>query len=403
MSSIAGQAVLKRFILSYLDELRTCVGQFPTEHWDAFPNFFYKPYTVRAQICSNGVAILFRRPAGKQSVIVENSKKQCEEAFLPYLPYPPYYAVFGWTNATRVKHIENRIINWDWSRDPAKGKKFQRPGEDFRRMSVMHLKGSNEVQMIDCHLSGVSDEGRLRRFIPFLWMLTEDCVELTEEKARGYAREDFQDRLNLILFVRDPRELSESIKRLITEMLWGLKRRFSELVSRTDVEEQEIQDFLEDHRFIIDPSALRVWAKQALGKHDEADFILGYEDSIRVVEIKRPFDEVFVNRMRLSSVTKQALSELRRYQGWLLSNESVAIGRYGSEVLRRGWAIIGRATEMSKEELEVMQSWNLSNNAFELKTYDDLLGNFDYRIRQLGNQSPASETAGVPVPERKQA
>jgi hypothetical protein len=131
-------AALEMFIKTYTEELRTLIGQIPKEHWIIFPDFFYLPYIIRARKCPNGVAILFKRPANRESITVRSSKKRAEEVFLPYLPPPAYFAVFAWTNATRVWHLNNNLINWDWSIDPVKGKKFQNVGEDFHRMSVMH-------------------------------------------------------------------------------------------------------------------------------------------------------------------------------------------------------------------------------------------------------------------------
>lgn len=296
---------------------------------------------------------------------------------------PPYFAVFAWTNARRFWHLDNSIVNFDFSKDPAKGKRFQGPGEDFRRMSVMHLEKSNEIQMMYCRVSGVNDRGRVRRLIRFLWMITEDCVELTEQKAKWYARKDFSRVLNHILFVWSPTKLSETAKKFLTEMLNDLKIRFQALISRTDVDEQEIQDFLEDHRFIIDPNAKQVWSKENLGEGNQADFILGYADSIRVVEIKRPFDRIFDRNLQFSAKTREALSELSRYQQWIELNESMAKGCYGSEVLRKSWGIIGRSLEMSQRELESLASWNSTSKEVELKSFDDLLKNFDLRVKQI--------------------
>ena len=234
-----------------------------------------------------------------------------------------------------------------------------------------------------CRVSGVNDRGRVRRLIRFLWMMTEDCVELTEEKARWYAHEDFSRYLNHILFAWRPVQLSARAKKFLIEMLNDLKNRFQELISRTDVDEQEIQDFLEDHKLIIDQNARRVLPKENLGEGSQADFILIYADGIRVVEIKKPFDRIFDRKLRFSATTRVALSELSRYQEWLKSNESVAKGSYGSEVLKKGWGIIGRAIEISEKELESLASWNSTSDAIGIKTFDDLLNNFHLRIKQI--------------------
>ncbi|MCJ7633375.1 DUF4263 domain-containing protein [Candidatus Bathyarchaeota archaeon] len=373
---------LAKFIALYLDEIENCIGQIPSKYWAIFPDFFHHPYIIRAGKCSNGVAISFKRPAPRYSINVESSRKRAEEIFLPYLP-PPCFAVFAWTNARRVWHLGNSIANFDWSREPAKGTKFQGPGEDFRRMSVMHLKGSNEVQMMYCSISGVDDRGRVKRIIRFLWMMTEDCVELTEEKAKWYGRQDFSRYLNHILFAWNPVKLSETAKIFLTKMLESLKTRFCELISRTDVDEQELQDFFEDHKLAIDLDARQVWSKQNLGKGNQADFILDYGDSIRLVEIKRPFDRIFDGKMKLSATTCKALSELSRYQKWVVSKKSVAKERYGSGILRKSWCILGRADHMSQEELKRLAAWNLKSSGIEIRTFDYLLKNFDSRIDQL--------------------
>lgn len=374
---------IENFIKAYLDEWKICIGQFPRRYWTIFPDFFYRPYIIRARKCVNGVAFRFFRPSEKESIKVEFVKKRAEEVFLPYLPHPPYYAVFAWRRARRVKIIGPSIINFDWSQDPEKGKKFQRLGEDFSRRSVMHLEGSNEVQMINCNLSGITDRGRFKDFIRFLWMLTGDCVVLTDYKARWYARSDFSFLLNHILFVWGPITLSKTARSLIIRMLKELKDKFQELIQRTTIDEQEIQDFLEDYRFLIDPRAKQIWSKQSLGERNQADFILGYGNSIRVVEIKRPFDRIFSSGVKFSSKTLEALSELNRYQEWIKSNDSIVKGRFGSGILEKGWGIIGRSIEMSKKELERLTSWNSASREIELKCFDSLLINFDIRIKQL--------------------
>jgi hypothetical protein len=214
---------LRSFVRTYLDELKTLIGQISKEDWRFFPDFFYQPYLIRARTCSNGVAILFRRPASHESITIKHSEKRTEEVFLPYLPSPKYYAVFAWTNATRVWHVGNTLVNFDWSINQTKGKKFQRIGENFRRMSVMHLDRSCEVQMLNCKLSGVNDYGRANILIRFLWMITEDCVELNEEKAKWYARDDFSRYLDYILFALEPNRLPTGAKSFLVAMLEKLQ------------------------------------------------------------------------------------------------------------------------------------------------------------------------------------
>ena len=87
--------------------------------------------------------------------------------------------------------------------------------------------------------------------------------------------------------------------------------------------------------------------------------------------------------MRFSPTTHVALSELTRYQEWLASNGSIIKGRYGYEVLKKGWGIIGRTKEMSEKELENLATWNSTSDDIEIKTFDALLNNFDLRIKQI--------------------
>jgi len=71
---------LKSFIQTYLSEMRNFIGQFPRVYWTIFPDFFYRPYIIRARTCSNGVAILVKRPAPQESINVKNSKKRNKHA-----------------------------------------------------------------------------------------------------------------------------------------------------------------------------------------------------------------------------------------------------------------------------------------------------------------------------------
>lgn len=373
---------IRKFVETYLDEISSCMGQINRNYWILFPDFLYSPYIIRVRKCSNGVAILFKRPAHKTSITVKKSRKRVEEIFLPYLP-PPNHAIFAFTNTSRSKIVQAKMTNWDFSQDPTKGKMFQRYNEDFHRMSVMHLSKSNEVQMLFCPISGVNDFGRVRLFIRFLWMITGDCLDFSEDKARWFARKDFLYYLNQILFVWSPSKLSETAKKFLINMVSDIKNKYQELISRTDVDEQEIQDFLEVHRFILDPNAQQVWFKESLGKKNEADFIIGYGHSIRVVEIKRPYDRIFDNNMQFSATTRKALSEISRYRKWLTSNKLTTKGRYGSVVLRKGWAIIGNAIDMSERELKRLSSWNSTKKIIMLMNFNDLLSNFDNRIKQI--------------------
>jgi len=377
METLAG------FVKTYVDELKTLIGQIPSEDWRFFPDFFYQPYLIRARICSNGVAILFKRPANHESITVKHSEKRAEEVFLPYLPPPKYYAVFAWTNATRVWHVGNNLINWDWAIDPKKGKKFQGIGEDFRRMSVMHLNKSTEVQMLNCRLSGVNDYGRANFLIRFLWMMTEDCVELDEEKAKWYAHDDFSRYLDHILFASEPAKLPTGAKEFLLAMLKKLQKQFEELISRSDADEPEVQDFLENHKSILDLNAKRVLPKQKLGKENQADFILAYDDGIRVVEIKKPFDPEFNEKLQSSSVAVLALSELARYEEWLKLNKLTAQERYHSDVIKKGWAIIGSTKYLNGEKITELDNYNSKSETSTIRVYDELLENFRLRIDQI--------------------
>ena len=214
--------------------------------------------------------------------------------------------------------------------------------------------------------------------------MTENCVELTEKKAKWYAEEDFKRYLEYNLFVYPPIRLSAKQKDILIIMLSVLKNQFEKLISRTDVDEPEVQDFLEDHSLLIDLNAIRILPKQELGRKNEADFILLYEDSIRVVEIKKPHDLIF-EKLIFSSLSKLALYELERYQGWLISNALIAKKRFGSDVLKEGWGIIGRMKDMNDEQMKKLQTYNSQSEKKIIKTYDDLLKNFDLRINQIKN------------------
>ena len=91
-------AALEMFIKTYTEELRTLIGQIPKEHWIIFPDFFYLPYIIRARKCPNGVAILFKRPANRESIAEEvQRKEQRQFSYRICLPLPILRFLLGQT------------------------------------------------------------------------------------------------------------------------------------------------------------------------------------------------------------------------------------------------------------------------------------------------------------------
>jgi hypothetical protein len=155
------------------------------------------------------------------------------------------------------------------------------------------------------------------------------------------------------------------------------------LISRSDVDEPEVQDFLENHKSILDLTAKRVLSKQKLGKENQADFILVYDDGIRVVELKKPFEREFNEKLQSSAVAVTALSELVRYEGWLILNKATALERYHSDIIKKGWAIIGNSKYLNSEKIRDLDNYNSQSKTSTIRVYDELLENFRLRINQI--------------------
>jgi len=104
------------------------------------------------------------------------------------------------------------------------------------------------------------------------------------------AKRDFWSIVSHVVFTRLgdilKRKFASGVADVFLESVKRLRNEYHLLITREGIEEQCLQNFLENHFFIIDPQRSFTKEKRKLGGYC-ADFILKYDDSsLTLVEIQ---------------------------------------------------------------------------------------------------------------------
>lgn len=215
----------------------------------------------------------------------------------------------------------------------------------------------------------------------FLWFLTSPNKKyLSKSKAEKEAEIDFWGYLQSLIFNRlddlRARRVEEETLLLFQKSIERLKEEYLQLISRQDLREQMLQNFLENHYFLLSPKRKAEKMKRNLGPYI-ADFILRHEDTtLTLVEIQLNRDPIIQNNQP-SSGMKEAVGQLENWFEWIDSNEHSTLPKYS------GLIIIGRRESYQKNERSIKNVLSKIGYPVSLLTYDDLADSIDYILSQL--------------------
>jgi len=245
------------------------------------------------------------------------------------------------------------------------------------------------------------------RFNRFWIFGSNDSSLFTVEKARTQAAHEFIPHLiskNVGEILAD-RDAEKKVKIDLTKEVGKVKQEYCSLLSRVNIDEPEMQDFLEKHLFILNPlyldyarKTLTIRPQDQLGER-VVDFLMvrslhieSMEERIDMVEIKKPSSSLF-SPTGASDQLREAISQLVTSFEWLERNpDELKISDRGNVY---GMVIIGRRNELQQyfenkdasldiqkikspfiAELEsFMGKWK---SQIMLLTFDDLLPNIEF-------------------------
>lgn len=215
----------------------------------------------------------------------------------------------------------------------------------------------------------------------FLWFLTSPNEKyLSKNRAEFEAEHDFWGYLQFLVTTRLDDLLVRGVEKetllLFQSSIERLKEKYHQLISRQDLDEQMLQNFLEDHYFLLSPERKAEKEKRKLGPYIP-DFILRYaDDTLTLVEIQLNRDPIIQNNQP-SSGMKEAIEQLKNWFEWIDSNEHSTLPRYS------GLIVIGRRESYRKNERSIKHGLSKIGYPVTLLTYDDLGDSIDHILSRL--------------------
>ncbi len=347
----------KAFISTYLNQLRHNASQIPQSDRGIFPSYWFFPYQViiyRSTL--DDIALLLRRRvSGKQDrMTLRNCSRRIEEAILPNLDY------------------SNRPI-FRLGMDDAHDIIVQGGTYVVGNHPLFTIGMGSEARLMDIRIEA-SVEGYPSE-IEFVWLFTfPNRKNLVKEKAEEGAEYDFWNGLSSTLMKDMENILNKNLGiqtvELYRQHLQKLRGELNRLITRHDLVEQQLQDFLERHFFLLFEDKPIIKKLRDIGNF-LTDFTLELSDGSKLlVELQLNNDPIIVDN-KPSYGFNEAITQVANWIGWVKNNDSQNANKYS------GLIIIGRKREYEKNKKAVDETLSKTGFSVKLRTYDDLIQTID--------------------------
>jgi|GEM_PF-4070698 len=353
----------KQFISDYLSYIRHKSSLLSEKDWGLFPFYWYRPSKITIfTTASNDLAISIDRIVkGKDDKItIRKTQRRIEETHFPNLDYS------NWPMFTFLANAHHILIEGGTL--------------DVGTHPFVILPSGVEVRFLQIRVEA-SVRGYPRERI-FLWFLTSPInrEHLSKNRAESEAELEFWSHLQHLATKRLDdllaRRVEEETLNLLHKSIQRLKEEYLQLISREDLSEPMLQNFLEGHYFLLSPKRKTEKLIRKIGPYIP-DFILEYDDgTLTLVEIQLNRDPIVQNDQP-SSGMREALRQLRDWYEWIDSNQHSTLSRYS------GLIVIGRRENYRKNESEIRKILSTVGYPVSLKTYDDLVDSINYILSKL--------------------
>lgn len=159
-----------------------------------------------------------------------------------------------------------------------------------------------------------------------------------------------------------------------------------ELLLDQELKEEQLQQFLKDHPFLLHPAAEAI-PKKKLGEDFITDFVLvastAQGPTYFLVELERATHSVLTKELTLASPVNHAIKQTRDWDVWLEKNKAYLQGKLPGFETPQYIIIIGRGHDFDEEQKMYLRSYNREWKNLKLLTYDDVLIRFRGMIARL--------------------
>ncbi len=339
------------FILNYLNLIRLDASQISEEDRGIFSAYWFFPYQIA--IYKNTVddiaIVLKRKVAGKKDKIsIRNCNSRIEEAVLPNLDYTqiPMFRFaddsceIAWCGGTYILG-NHPLLTLGL-------------GSEARLMN----------QRIEASVQGYPMEFELVWFLAF-----PNRKYLTQEKALANAGQDFWSGLQSVLTRKMEtvfaKNLGKETIRLFVNSLEKVRVQMLQLITRQDLAEQQLQEFLEKHYFLLYQDKPIVKESREIGNY-KTDFTLYLSDGSKMlIELQLNNDPILVDG-KPSRGLSEAIKQVTDWFNWIRTNDLPNLDTYS------GLIIIGRKADYVKDKSLIDGFLTETTYPIKLKTYDDL-------------------------------
>lgn len=215
-------------------------------------------------------------------------------------------------------------------------------------------------------------------------------IEYSDEKTLYEWEEAIEDlklsilALNLNI-VRQEQSLLKNEFKTIFITLEKLRNKFANLLDNSQKEE-EIQDFLKENPFLIQPHSICI-PKQKLAEKFITDFVIvnKLEQGLKytLIEIEKPNMPIFTKNGEFRSEFQHAYNQTLDWDNFIKEN-----GQYIQNTLKdfkepNYLIVAGRSKDFTDENRKKLFAWNHSHKNTSFITYDDLIIKLDEIIENL--------------------
>lgn len=183
------------------------------------------------------------------------------------------------------------------------------------------------------------------------------------EETRKY----FIDWHTMILSAKRP-ELSE-YERAIQE--------YEGIISKEPITEWELQEFFEEHPFLVNQKIKRLISKKSFGGEGYPDFVAVLHNRNHIlIEIEKSTDKLYTKAGNPTAKFSHAEQQIRDYLKWA-QEEREWLRKRGlpniSPENTKGLVIIGLSKSLTPKEKEKLENHNFGLTNHEIQTFDDIL------------------------------
>lgn len=343
----------KEFIESYLKEIRCVSSVIPNRDRGLLPFYWYRPAKITIFVNhSKDLAISIDDivKGKKDRITIRDFLGRIEETHFPKLDYSEI-AMFGVREARHHIIISGREAILDVGTHP-----------------VIKIGKGAEMRFLNIRVeSRVKGYPREKNFVWFLTYPNEKYMDT--KRAISEARYDFGHYL-ADLAIRSSNDLlsrgvAQETALLLIESLEILRKECHSLITREDLREQTLQNYLERHYTFLNPRTQEAvtLGERKLGPYIP-DFVLKYDDeTYTLVEIQLNNDPILQNGSPSKGMS-EALDQLKNWYEWLKDNKPSRLPQYN------GLILIGRRDDYEKNEKSINLLLKSLKLPSKLLTYD---------------------------------